>query len=438
MATRELSPTDIDRACGLLARIYAPANVVYGKGVHVPAKFPRDDLDWLAAHGLAPNQRRTETHDALVTRVVSAKRRWSIADGARAFTASLDAGTPPHPVLLEAVLLAHRMPRHDFTVRGKGTVCNVCGLEKDVTRDRAEEFLDWHRQGSGIPGALTWAALALEHLGAWAKRVPTAAARSRLFSILKALDELPATARAGKAIEAVHELGYFVEGKRHPWSSSIVEMLAFAGVLEAPPHIGLATGFVSYAERDARPTARTEVDAPLGFWTGKHGVNWKNAKALFGLDKKSIVPKATSAVVKVSAPKRNPAPAPSPGKTLKRRPAAAGDVWSVRVREDAYVLAYVWSVASDGTRDRALVEYLDWFGSELPGAEVVKKLATRPRYDGRWQMKAHGLEKTTGLALIAEKIGPPKAARPSPDRLPIGSGKELIYLASNCFPELES
>lgn len=435
-----LEAADLERACALLERLYDQRNVIHGKGVRVPSTFAAADLAWLDERGLAPNQRTRVTHDALVTRIVKSKRTRSIADAARLFVASLDADGPPHGAYLEAGLLAARMPAHRFAGGAKSSAsCPICGLEREVVRDRAEEFMQWHRWGSGIPGDLPWTALALEQ---WPRgpAKPSPAARRHLAAILLALDGLPPAARAGAAFSAVRTLGLFAEDRHGAASRSVVETLAFAGILEAPPHVGMATRFVSHRERDARPTVRTEVDAPLGFWRGANGVSWSNAKTLFGVTKAAATrdaKRASPAAARRPPPRRSRPAAAKPVRGLPRRPAAAGDVWAVRVREDAWVLAYVWRTQRSGGRVWALAEYLDWFGSAPPEASALRGIGVRGRHDGRWQTRAHGLEKTTGLLLVAEKVPAPKTREPAPDRIPSGGAKDLIQLADWCFSELD-
>ena len=120
---------------------------------------------------------------------------------------------------------------------------------------------------------------------------------------------------------------------------------------------------------------------------------------------------------------------------LPRRLAEKGDVWAIRVREDTYVLVYVWDPGS-GARPYARVEYLDWIGGTPPDAAIVAYLGLRARYDGRWQTRIHGLHKTSGSVLVATGVPPKKDARPEPDRIPGGAAKELAWLADSCFPEL--
>lgn len=438
MTLPQLQAPDIERACALLERLYDPANVIHGKGVRIPRTFPRDDLAWLEEHGLSPNQRTKVDHDTFVERIVGAKRTRALAEGGRTFVATLDRDGPPHGAFVEAALLAHRMPAHAFERWGASKSCRVCGLERVTVRDAAEEFLGWHGAGTGIPGDAAWAALALEMWPSGRAR-PSKLARGRMARILLALDELPPKAHAGAAIAAVSALGFFAETRHAPASRGIVETLAFAGILEAPPHVGLATRFVSALERDARPSVRVEYDAPLGFWRGAHGVSWANARALFGITKASAARDAEHAAPAEErpTPRRPRTPVAKPARTLPRRPAEKGDVWGVRVREDSWVLVYVWKTQRGAGRHWALVEYLDWFGHALPETSALSPIGVRGRRDGRWQTRSHGLEKTTGLVLVAERVPAPKTSGPAPKSTPAGGASDLKSLADWCFPELD-
>ncbi len=430
MPLPSLAADEIARACELLTRLYYRAPL---HKVHVPATFLPEDVDWLQARCLLPGSAVRLTHASLLTAVLSAKQQWSIEAGAQAFTASLDSDDPPHGAFLEAVLLAHLTPMHEFESRSK--LCRVCGLEQVTDVDAAKDFLRWHTWGTGIPGSVPWACVALGELTSWLQRIPSETARGRLLTILHTLDTLPGTARVGAAVAAVSALGYFDEGKRHECSRGVVETLAFSGILEAPPHVGFATRFVSYAERDARPTVRTECDAPLGFWKGAHGVNWAAVKKLFGFDKDTQIPRLQA---RTRCRPRPHKPRSTPLKTsLKRRAPLVGDAWVVRLREDGFVLVYVWKVERKSQRSQALVEYLDWFGASVPAPNELPPLGVRGRKEGRWQMVAHRLDETSGIALVAQGLPGPATKLAAPDRTPVGSATELVYLARWCFPELD-
>ncbi len=427
----ELSPPDRERACALLARLYHGRNRIHGKGVRVPKTFPAEDLAWLQEVGLAPNQRTTLHHAKAVRTIIDAKERVSIADGARAFMASLGEG-PPHGVLLEAALMAHRLPPHRRV--GSGGSCHVCMMSATETVDLAERFLDWHTSGSGIPGDPTWVVFGLERLEASPERRLSKDAKAKMGAILHALDNLDEDAPMGKAIEAARGLELLGPDPKGWRARGVLETLAFAGVLDAPPHRGVAEEWVDFSARDCRPSKFVEVEAQLSYWRGRHGVHWSHAKAVLGISK-AVAAKANPARTITVGNKPKKAKAPPTVKRLKRRPAETGDVWGIRVREDTYVLVYVWD-PGDGARPYARVEYLDWIGAVPPAATEVADLGLRARYDGRWQMCAHSLHKTTGSVLVATGVPPKTDTRPEPDRTPGGAAKELGWLADACFPEL--
>lgn len=427
----ELSPPDRERACALLTRLYHGRNRIHGKGVRVPKTFPVADLAWLEEVGLAPNQRTTLQHAKVVRTIVDAKQWVSIADGARAFMAGLGEG-PPHGVLLEAALMAHRLPPHRRS-SGRGS-CRVCMMGGTETVDLAERFLAWHTSGSGIPGDPAWVVFGLERLRAAPVRRLSKEAKARMGAILHALDTLDADAPMGKAIEAVRALEVLGPDPKGWRARGVLETLAFAGLLDAPPHHGVAEAWVDFSTRDCRPSKYVEVEAPLSYWRGKDGVHWGHAKSILGISKAQAAkasPARIATVVK-TRPKTKAPPAP---KRLGRRLAEAGDVWGIRVREDTYVLVYVWE-PGDGDRPYALVEFLDWIGPTPPDAAEVGTFGLRARYDGRWRMRVHSLHKTTGSVLVATGVPVPDDARPEPDRTAGGAAKELGWLADACFPEL--
>lgn len=434
MSLVELSHEERERACDLLARLYTARNRIHGKGVRIPKTFPKDELRWLESVGLAANQRSTLHHAKVVQQILDARDEITIADGARAFIASLGEG-PPHGVLLEVALLAHRMPAHRLA--GSRGSCRVCMMDKTDTVDVAEQFLSWHQSGSGIPGDLTWAVFGLERLReAPVKRVG-AEAKARMGAILHTLDNLPDDAPMSGAIEALKQLDVLGEDPKGWRARGVLETLAFAGMLEAPPYRGIAAGWIDFVERDRRPGKYVEVEAPLSYWRGRNGVCWAHAKAILGIGKaaaaKADPPRPIRAPKKAKSKRAKKPPAV---RRLSRRPAKAGDVWGIRVREDTYVLVYVWKPGS-GARAYALVEYLDWIGPTPPEAEDVTGLGLRGRRGERWQMRAHSLHKTTGSALIATGVAPPKDDRPEPDRTSGGAAKDLVFLADHCFPELD-
>ena len=82
-----------------------------------------------------------------------------------------------------------------------------------------------------------------------------------------------------------------------------------------------------------------------------------------------------------------------------------------------------------------IVEYLDGIFSELPlKSQIIS--AFRPRSSGRWQAKASGLDRTSGVKRIARDIPAPRTDLTAPEKIPYATAASLKNLAWWCFPEL--
>lgn len=436
----ELNDDDRERACALLARLYTPRNRIRGKGVRIPRTFPKAELAWLEDVGLAPNQRSELDHGKVVRQIRAARKTVSIQDGARAFLASLGRGAP-QGMLLEVALLAHRMPSHPFRSSGPTGPCHECFMHASEVVDVAEQFLGWHTQGGGLAGDPKWAPLALRRLAAAPVARLDADAKGRIGVILHTLDNLPDDAPMGGAIQAVRALDVLGPDPKGWRAKSVLETLALAGLLDAPPYHGIADAWLPYIERDRRPNNRVEVEAPLSFWRGRHGVHWGHAKAVLAITRAQAAKAQATRPVAEAPSKAKPrakakkSGAPPGVRRQARRPAERGDVWAIRVREDTYVLVYVWEVLEPGRRF-VRVEFLDWIGGTPPEAPAVGDLGLRARDQWRWQYKTHDLHSATGTVLVATDVAPTQDPRPEPKRVPGGSAKDLRWLADACFPEL--
>ncbi|MCE9578844.1 MAG: hypothetical protein K8W52_37310 [Deltaproteobacteria bacterium] len=107
--------------------------------------------------------------------------------------------------------------------------------------------------------------------GAW--RAPLVALAAGLAVPPPRAKETPlsaAIAREGLAVGNKHD-------RRH-----VIETLGACGVLETPEHPGFTTRWTTFAARQDRPSARTECDPPIAFWTAAHGVNAASVARWFG------------------------------------------------------------------------------------------------------------------------------------------------------------
>lgn len=426
---------DDDRALALLTRVYAPENRVFRGGRHevrVPATVDAADLDELAARGLAPSTFVTLTHDAAVTELRARAREVDERAAADAFVASLGSAPVRWRSLLPATVLGSTLPDHAFDGRPDRT-CDVCFVDPEVTVDTTDAWRSRRTNGSPLPGDVVPYVLALREAPApWP--APTPHDVWTLHEVLRTLRELPPGTRPGAAAKAVHR-ERLLPGRPQHAVTSLLEDLALLGVLQTPEHPGLLTRFTTARERDRRPSVRVEVSAPLGFWTAEHGVHAGVVERLFG---------------HLPVPSTRPADAPAPPPSVRaprtartqplaphlRGDPAAGDVYAVGCREDAWVLAYCHGVEEHGGRRYGRVEYLDGVLDAQPGAEVIAGRGFRGRPDGRWQQLTSQLSTTPRVRRIARDVPVPPDDRPAPTSAPFGTGPSLRHMAGWCFPEL--
>lgn len=418
----------------VLARIYAPANAFYRDGRHqhhMPATIDPDALAALAARGLAPNTSRTLTHDDAVsglrTRAAAVPERAAVD----AFVAGLGSAPVRWRAMLPATVLGTVLPEHPHE-GGPGRPCDVCFVEPTVTVDVTDLWRSRHAHGSPLPGDVVAYLHALEQEPAPPWPTPTPHDVWVLHEILDTLRSLPPTTRAGAAGKALLATRLLPTRHAHVYVS-LLEDLALLGLLATPEHPGLLTRFTTARERDRRPSVKVEVGAPLAFWDAGHGVDAALVERLFG-----HLPRPAS------RPDAPPSPAPAgppraaraqPLSAHLRGPAAAGDVYAIGCREDAWVLAYCHGIEEHGGRAYGRVEYLD--GDVLPALPAPDALPAvtgfRGRRDGRWQQLTSRLEKTPRVRRLARGVPAPPDDRPAPDRAPFGNAADLRHLASWCF-----
>jgi len=207
-------------------------------------------------------------------------------------------------------------------------------------------------------------------------------------------------------------------------------------VLETPEYPGVLTQFTTAVHRDQRPNTRVEVPAPLTWWTGGHGINEELVKKLFGHLVRPEAEPLQSTLPKTAKRKSNS------NRTKNKSivgPAAAGDVYAVRYREDLWGAVYCHEVQTDSrgiTRGR--IEYLDILLPAMPTTEQLRGRGYRDRSDGqRYQCWYSGLEKTSGVKKIATAIPAPFHNQSKPERIPFSKAADIKHLAHWNFTKLE-
>ncbi|MCP3144981.1 hypothetical protein [Pyxidicoccus xibeiensis] len=419
----------------LLARIYDSRNSFFdaeGRYCHrIPSTFTEAEHQQLRDAGWVPNAFTHWAHDEAIDRLRQAAAAVDLRQAADAFVASMVSAEPAWLTVLPATALGRAMPAHAEQPMGGGS-CRVCFYKADaVDTTQAAYFrqLDGSGWGDAHPaeGALALAAVIDSPAAAWPKPTPRDVwVFHRVFELLRAL---PSTARYSHARAALQQAG-LLRANRPSRCETVLEALAFIGILQTPEHPGLMTRFTPAIERDRRPSVRVEVPAPLAWWTAGDGIHEALVATLFGHLEKPEAEPVPPPPAKPAGRRKAGSPASPRPKSISGPP-TPGSVYAVRYREDLWGAAYCHEVRTD---ERGIVrgrmEYLDLLSPTPPTADQVAGISFRDRRNGeRWQTWCSGLEKTTGVKRIAVEVPAPAHAQPVPERIPIGGARDLQHLA---------
>ena len=428
-----------------LQQIYRKENSYYDpeKGMHlyrIPSNLPAHRQEALEQAGRMPNQMSFPKHDEIWDALSALAATWTLAEAADAFIAGLWSAPFLWQSALPAKLLSQAAPKHDFSpYAGSGDTCTVCGFR----RKAVDATYLWYRRMTGslpLDGDPVGYVFALQEMAKHESRpVPTAYDLWTFRAILTVIRQTPPKSRYSKVRDALQKEKLLPTSPKENYCS-LLESLALTGILDTPDHPGMAAKFTTYLERDQRPSVKVEVQAPLAWWDSSVGINETALHQIFsGIDCSSVsladrpmpVPPLsqtiTGALAQIRTPRKRLPSSPDAGKG----PAQAGDVYAVRVREDAWVTVYCHKVEEN----HVFIEYLDGIFSEMPMKSQIPS-AFRPRSSGRWQAKASGMDRTTGVKRVARNIPAPQTDLAEPDRIPYATAASLKNLASWCFPEL--
>ncbi|WP_414172561.1 hypothetical protein [Clavibacter tessellarius] len=394
----------------------------------------------LADAGLDPDAAARMEHDTALRLLRERAGSWTRSAAAAAFVAGLGSAPAAWRSALPGALLAEVVPEHPHTPWGdeSPTPCEVCGFQ-DQPVQLIQEWAFRLTEGTPLDGDPVGYALVLESLGD-ARPEPTEHDRWALGAILAVLRTLPAKVRYAAAAKAVSS-ARILRGPRT--AASVLEDLALVGVLAPPDRPGLAERFTTYRERYQRPTVRVEVQSPLAWWdtgVGSHGVRVEVFEELFGT---LGIP-----VVDLDAPRPSPRPAakdtidgglaarvrtlaPTQRKvaaSVGEGPAAAGDVWAIRLEPWHWVAVYVHEVSDERQRPYAHAEFLDGVQPEMPAAGDIS-MEVRPGPWGRAADWVHSLESTPWVRRIAQGVAAPQGDGPRPDDGSWEAAKELRTLS---------
>ncbi|MBN8229990.1 hypothetical protein JYK02_20970 [Corallococcus macrosporus] len=418
----------------LLDRVYSSSNSGFddeGRYSHrIPATFTEADHAQLKAAGLVPNVFIRWGHDEAIDRLRQSAAKVDLRPAADAFVASMVSAGLAWLSVLPAAILGRAMPVHAEEPMGGGS-CRVCFFNAgaiDVTYAAYLRHLSGGDWGVDHPvnGVLALTAAIDRPPSSWPQ--PTPRDVWVFHQVLELLRGLPPKARYSQARTALHK-ARLLSANRPSRCETVLEALAFIGILEAPEHPGLMTRFTSAIERDRRPSTNVEVPAPLAWWSAKEGLQEARVATLFGhLPRPEAEPPAPTTTATVRRKTASPA-APRPRSIAG--PPTPGSVYAIQFREDLWGAAYCHEVRTDGRGIlRGRMEYLDLLSPTPPTAEQVAGIGFRDRLNGeRWQTWCGGLDKTPGVKRIAVDVSTPTHVQPVPERIPTGGASELRHLA---------
>ncbi|WP_238539718.1 hypothetical protein [Corallococcus macrosporus] len=420
----------------LLSRIYGSHHTYFDEQDRychrVPSTFTEEDHLRLRAAGLVPNTFVQWGHDEVIDRLRQCAKAVTPRRAANAFVASMTSADLSWLTVLPAAVLGRAMPVHEEARMGGGS-CRVCFFNADAIDATFEAYMR-HAQGANwgeahpAHGVLALGSALAGPSSAW----PTPTLRDVwvFHQLLDLLRGLPPSARYSQARTAIHK-ARLLSNNRPARCETVLEALAFIGILETPEHPGLMNRFTLAAERDQRPSVRVEVPAPLAWWSAKEGIQEALVTRLFGhLERPKQEP-----VAPASPPtKRRKAATPAAPATAKPKsipgPPTPGSVYAIRFSEDRWGAAYCHEVRIERGVQRGRMEYLDLLSPEPPSAKQVVGLGFKDRLNGeRWQTWCSGLDKTTGIKRIATDVPAPAHRQPGPKRVPFGGASDLIHLA---------
>ncbi|WIX79730.1 hypothetical protein QRX50_02710 [Amycolatopsis carbonis] len=297
-----------------------------------------------------------------------------------------------------------------------------------------------HTEGAPIDGDVPGHVLALEELAGQPRPVPSEHDRWLLRAVLTVLRTLPAGKGYGAARTELKRHRLLDTTSVHAYGS-VLEELALVGVVATADHPGLVRRWSDYVERDQRPNDRIEVQGPLAWWRSSEGLREDVVREVFAdfdtgdVDLDAPRPAAGSTIAAAVGKRvRELARTGTVARSVGTEPAAAGDVYAMRVAADRWVTLYVWSVDATGSRPYAEVEFLAGLFPELPAPAALSG-RVQPRRAKRWRYRAHSLEKAPNTRRVAQGVPGPEAEGPPPDRSAAGNAKDL-RLRRRVFPEL--
>ena len=246
---------------------------------YIPPVLSTAEQEALRASGVLPGQQPVDVrHDDALDRLQLAIGKADREHIAAAFVASLDSRPLVYRSALRSFAVGLHMAQHNWTGRDRNPSCRVCGMSKSDKVDLVEK--EAGRYLSGIAGFTEpfSAAYDLELFDGLPRVEPVKGdieALQRLLKLVRTADEKET------ATQLVRKISGLITGDQYA-RSYVIETLGYCGILETPEHKGFFNGHIAFADRQARPHTRVDMEPPAVWWRGKHGMNEEALAFFFG------------------------------------------------------------------------------------------------------------------------------------------------------------
>lgn len=196
----------------------------------------------------------------------SAVREAEPAEVGAAFLTSLASHRLDLRSALGSFAVARHLPAHSYSpFQGR---CRVCGLSSSQDADRNVMSFERFKWAGVRRDDLTYVALDLK-LFRQAPHLPLG--KGDLVLGRRLLDAIASVSPDDTAPKLARSLT-FIKGNKDE-RRVLLEILAVAGVLEAPEHPGYRERFVDMSRREHTDAHFEDSTYPLWWWRGHHGVN---------------------------------------------------------------------------------------------------------------------------------------------------------------------
>lgn len=217
-------------------------------------------------------------HDAAIDRACLAVEGVTRHQAAAAFVASLGSRRLEWRSALGTWTFGQWLRPHAYTAWSSSTgPCAECGHAMQERHDLNCLQFERHKWGGVRHDQPAYVAFDLEQLARCGAPTPTDDDARILRTILDVAAAMPAAATQRQLQK---ELARPLGGNKAE-RDTVLRVLAASGILRDPAHPGFATVGMSWGARQAAGRNRGDVEYPLDWWRGSHGVNAANAKLWF-------------------------------------------------------------------------------------------------------------------------------------------------------------